>query len=125
MPSEKERQWHRIRSISAAASMAPEMPGVYAYGMITRHVLGLPVGLRSWTYIGKSNNLAARFRSHKAARESRPELRDWIARNRKKAEVWYSVAEADEIGDLEKDLIRKLKPHLNKVKYQGGSSGDK
>ena len=44
-------------------------------------VFGLPVGLRSWTYIGKSNNLAARFRSHKAARESQPELRDWIARN--------------------------------------------
>lgn len=125
MPSEKERQWHRCRSISAAASMAPEMPGVYAYGLITRHVLGLPVGLRSWVYIGKSKNLAARFRSHKAVRESQPELRDWIARNRKKAEVWYAVADIEEIGDLEKALIRRLSPRLNRVKYQGGFGNDK
>ncbi len=125
MPSEKERQWHRFRSISAAASMAPEMPGIYAYGMITRHVLGLPVGLRSWTYIGKSKNLAARFRSHEAARESQPELREWIARNRKKAEVWYSVADVDEIGDLEKTLIRGLNPRLNKMKYRGGAGNDR
>lgn len=120
MPSEKERQWHRIRSISAAASMAPEMPGVYAYGMITRHVLGLPVGLRSWVYVGMSKNLASRFRSHKASRERQPELRDWIAKNRKNAEVWYSTAKENELEELEKYLIRKLKPRLNKIRYQGG-----
>ena len=125
MRKEKERQWHRIRSISAAASMAPEMPGVYAYGKITRHVLGLPVGLRSWVYIGKSKNLAARFRSHKAARESQPELREWVVRNRREAEVWYAVADEEEITELEKHLIRSLKPRLNKVRYQGGSTGDK
>lgn len=115
---DEERQWHRIRSISAAAEMAPEMPGVYAYGPASRHVLGLPVGLRSWVYVGMSKNLASRFRGHKAARERQPELRDWLAQNRRSAEVWYSTAQEDEIAELERYLIRKLNPRLNKIKYR-------
>lgn len=112
--------WVRIKSIAAASMIAPTLAGVYAYGIVEREVAGLPVGTYSWAYVGRSDNLARRFSDHDVIRERDPALRQWLADNRERAEVWYASMQAGQTKAIEKHLIRELQPLCNRRRYTDG-----
>lgn len=112
----KNLRWTRVRSVGAAARVAPRLAGVYAYAE-AKTLHGLPVDL-SWVYVGKALNLASRLDDHDAERESSPLLRDWLHRRRQQGEVWYAVVPPEYLDVIERDAIVTLQPRLNRVRYR-------
>lgn len=109
-------RWSRVLNGADAAQSAPPSPGVYAYAEAGL-VHGLPLGLE-WVYIGKSKDLRSRLSQHAIHRERYAELRLWLKRASAR-ETWFAAVPLENLDQVERDLITKLDPRLNRVRYLG------
>lgn len=110
-----ELTWHQLRSAGSAESAAPPVPGVYAYAEAPR-VHGLPTSL-SWIYVGKARNLRSRLRQHSVEQEKHEVLRQWLQSGHDK-QVWFAAVREAQLDLVERDLIVRLSPKLNRIKYR-------
>lgn len=117
----EELRWSRLINFPGAVAAVPELPGVYAFGRVIT-VRGLPTAME-WVYVGESRSLRSRLTSHRAIAETNELLAEWLRVQRRDAEVWYSVTDADKRRDIEKELIRTLQPIFNRIKYKKGTHG--
>lgn len=108
--------WRATRSLDGAALLAAKTPGVYAIGRVHRHY-GLPVRAE-WAYVGRTASLRRRLLEHEPAVELNPGLRNWLRRNGDKLEVWLLAADASISRQLERALIREIRPLYNRIRYQ-------
>ena len=113
--STSELTWHQLRSAGAAESAAPPVPGVYAYAEAPQ-VHGLPASL-SWIYVGKARNLRSRLRQHSVEQERHEVLRQWLQFAHDK-QVWFAAVGEAHLDLVERDLIVRLAPKLNRIKYR-------
>lgn len=95
---------------------APSLPGVYAIGKVTSE-FGLPTNIE-WGYVGRSANLRRRLTQHDPLVESHPHLPRWLARSGSSVEVWYAVADLSAARRLEEELIRRIRPKMNRIHYK-------
>ena len=117
--------WRRLASAGAASRLAPRLPGVYAYAE-SDSIHGLPADLE-WIYVGKARDLRARLNQHAVGNERYVELRNWL-RVGSGRQVWFAPVSLELVDRVERDLIVRLEPRLNRVRYRShacplGSSG--
>ena len=113
------RKWQNWSSLRSAVLHAPRGAGVYAFGR-SEHVLGLPIS-QEWAYVGRTSNLKRRLLEHTPNNEANPELKAWIMNSGPQIDVWYLQTTPEQSRNLEKKLIRALKPKHNVVQYRGDS----
>ena len=97
-------------------SRIPAVSGLYAILRAPR-LHGLPV---EWeiAYIGKTLNLRRRFREHAIPwRERSRALRGSSIYRDPDFEFWYRELGADQLDRGERDLIRRIQPALNLMRY--------
>lgn len=107
--------WQRLPQAHLASRLAPDLPGLYAYGEVV-DILGLPAEIR-WAYVGRTSNLSRRLAEHESPREPNLALRQWL-RSGLKQEVWYRILQPTTLRSLEADLIRALTPPFNTIQPQ-------
>lgn len=108
--------WKNTRFFKSMASSVPQDSGVYVITDVNR-VMGLPTSIEV-LYVGKANNLRRRFLDHVSPwREHNKGL--LAINNDRSLEFWFSEYPADQIGQLEKELIQAGKPSQNVIKYGG------
>ena len=107
-------QWKQLPFRSALAGDVPNESGVYVIADI-RRVISLPVDVEI-VYVGKSKRLRRRFREHALPwRETNSTLRDsWRSENR---EFWFLRIPENNLDDIERHLIREIKPTANSILY--------
>ena len=111
-------RWNRVFSLVGSESVAPDIPGVYAYGSVSQE-RGLPTRIE-WVYVGKAKSISARLRQHAALTEKNVALRDWLRSPVGGAEVWYAAVPLELLSATEITLVRRLRPRFNTIKYRGG-----
>lgn len=110
----KKLIWKSIGLKKGLERHIPDVPGVYVIKSVERY-LGLPVS-HDVVYVGKSENLRRRYREHcNFTTEHNPELLSM--RLSEPLEFWYASAERKKISEIEKELISKTKPKVNKIRY--------
>ena len=95
--------------------MAPALPGVYAFGR-RYAVQGLPSTFE-WAYVGRSDRLRARLVQHRPHSERNLDLRRWLLQHLGSLEVWFASTSAQESRLFEANLVSKLGPIHNKIKF--------
>jgi len=109
-------RWH-TKKYSTSNTLVPDLPGVYVIGhTLTTH--DLPIK-HVYVYVGISDNLKRRFKEHEPASERNQELADYLHKPAVNKRIWYIVERSKgSREELEKVLIRELKPEFNKIKYK-------
>lgn len=108
--------WKNVNLVPSAEPWIPARTGLYAILRAPR-VLNLPV---EWEigYVGKSLNLRRRFREHVLPwREKSQLLRSSPIYRDADWEFWYREVRAEELDQGERELIRRVQPALNSIKY--------
>jgi excinuclease UvrABC nuclease subunit len=91
----------------------PTHSGIYAYAEVERHC-GLVVSTR-WMYIGQSRNLKQRIsQGHDSRYERNEELRVWLKRNYENVELWFAHVNEEQLDEVERQLVGRIKPLFNK-----------
>jgi excinuclease UvrABC nuclease subunit len=108
-----------MKQVSSTNAHLPSTPGLYAIGH-EEELCGLEIG-RTYVYVGKTNNLRRRLNEHTHLTELHPELGSYLRKHWGKVKIWYtSDVSLKELDNLERTLIRELKPEYNRIKYQKG-----
>ena len=118
MLAEQTRPWRSAQINSAALSQIPARAGVYVIADVLE-IASLRLRVEP-IYVGKTYSLRRRvgehldpWRTHNASLSRR-----LIAGPKNsKFEFWYQVLDRNELNQVEKDLIRTLKPETNIVRY--------
>src|SRR5687767_5185966 len=111
-------KWLQISLQGVLDARVPAVSGIYAILRAPR-LHGLPI---EWeiSYIGKSLNLRRRFREHAIPwRERSIALRGSAVYRGPDLEFWYQELEPDQLDRGERDLIRRVQPALNLMRYGG------
>ena len=95
--------------------LVPESTGVY---VITRvqYNAGLPITVKP-IYIGQSKNLKRRLSQHLPWNETNPGLASFLRHHLEEIEIWYATVSRGDLDKIERDLIQKLGPEFNKLRY--------
>lgn len=81
-------------------------------------MLGLPLN-HVFLYVGKAKNLHRRLSQHDLRLESNPGLASYLRQNVRIARIWYSIVnDPSNLINIEKTLIRRLKPPCNRIDYK-------
>ena len=112
---EPRLNWRSHGSLTGAITTAPPHPGIYAFGR-RDSVLGLPENFE-WAYIGRSDQLQNRLRSHLPHVERNVGLRSWLLKHINNIEVWFATMTAQESRSLEASLVRRLNPIHNRIRF--------
>ena len=108
-------RWQRANSLEAAQAQAPRLSGVYAIAKASC-VANLPISLE-WVYVGRTKNLRRRLDEHGPIMEKHEQMRDWIIENRDAIETWFALLDGETSVELEKLLVRDLRPCFNRIRY--------
>ena len=107
--------WNEANLERIRDSRIPKGPGVYVIKQVKR-IMGLPVR-HEIIYVGKTNSLQRRFKEHCSPR-SEHNIELLHASWSKKLEFWFAEVSKDELDGVERDLIRRLEPETNIVRYR-------
>ena len=111
-----EAKWKPIAMQAAMSTRVPPVSGLYAILRAPR-LHGLPI---DWeiAYIGKSRNLRRRFQEHVVPWRERSTTLRWSPTYRDKdLEFWYRELATDQLDHGERELIRRVQPALNMIRY--------
>ena len=111
-----EANWKPIAMQAALNTSVPATSGLYAILRAPR-LHGLPV---EWeiAYIGKSRNLRRRFQEHALPWREGSNMLRWSSISRdKNLEFWYRELAPDQLDRGERELIRRVQPALNVLRY--------
>jgi len=113
--------WKPVSMQGRLQIQVPTSSGLYAILRVPR-VHGLPV---EWeiAYVGKTLNLRRRFREHATPwRERSPTVRASAIYRDPNLEFWYRELNSDLLDRGERELIRRIQPTLNMIRY-GAENG--
>jgi excinuclease UvrABC nuclease subunit len=116
-------RWTRVKSVAAAASAAPPCPGVYILAEVEHQAGYLLRAIPR--YVGKSQALGQRLGQHHPRFETHPELRKWLLERPEDVEVAFATLALADVDPLEQELIRRLQPKFNRIRYLGSRNGTK
>lgn len=109
------RKW-QSKKVLTSTYYVSERPGIYIIGR-EEDVEGLPVS-SEFAYVGKTKNMRRRLAEHEKLAENNPLLRAYFERHGPRVRVWYTTdLQRAELDDLERNLIRELKPACNRIRY--------
>jgi hypothetical protein len=113
-----ETHWKQISMHAKLKDRVPATSGLYAILRAPR-LHGLPV---EWeiAYVGKSLDLRRRFQEHSIPwRESSSTVRSSELYRDPDLEFWYRELPQDRLDHGERELIRRVQPPLNLMRYGG------
>lgn len=114
--------WTGGLGVGGKSSHIPSRAGLYAYGIVKRS-LGLPSQIE-WVYVGQARNLRQRISSHDHRFESNPGLQAWLRNPPAHAELWIVEVPADQLNELEREVIQSISPKFNRNHNQQKHEGD-
>lgn len=108
-------KWKNEPLIRHVSDDVPDRPGVYAI-LSTQRRLGVPVQVEP-LYVGKTVDLRRRLIEH--ADPWREHNKTLIAASLSHPlEFWFAELGIEEIDEVEKHLIREIKPPANRIHYK-------
>ena len=115
----KRDAWRTAPLVQASEGLLPERSGVYAMLNISRS-RKLPYQLEV-IYVGQANNLRRRFREHINPRQqSNLDIFGFIKSELTHPEFWYLTVPESKLNEVERELIREIKPKANIILYGRG-----
>jgi excinuclease UvrABC nuclease subunit len=104
-------QWRAQRYGVALDHAVPERSGVYTISRVTRFG-GLPLSIKH-LYVGRTISLRRRWRDHVHYLEANPGLHG--LHRQPEIEFWWAAAPVGELMSIERQLIERLQPELNRL----------
>lgn len=116
------RHWKHVVFTQTNDRQVPKSSGVYALLHVKR-VDRLPTAT-TVLYVGKSNNLRRRFRTHADRMQQHSDLLyKLILKHRESLEFWFMELPDKELDQTERELIKQISPEGNVILFSGEFDG--